>query len=257
MMFSDSDGYERFMGRWSRRLALPFLAFAEVDDGCTLLDVGCGTGALASAATDIDGVTVTGVDPSDTFIEVARQRSRDGSVRFVTGAAEDLPFGADTFDRTLSMLVLNFVAEPARALAEMIRVTRPGGVIAGAVWDYGDGMGMLRAFWDEACEIAPGAEERDERRMPLCRPGELAGLWRGHGLRAVTERPLTIDLEFTSFDDYWQPFESGQGPAGTMTRSLSPSQRDDLRARLRQRLVGDADRSFTLPARAWAVRGTV
>ena len=140
-MFSESDGYERFMGRWSRRLAPLFVTFAGVTEGDRVLDVGSGTGALSSAAAAIESVRVTGIEPSAAYVRYA-QKHADG--RFEVGDALALPFSDDAFDRTLSMLVLNFVLDPAAALQQMIRVTRPGGVVAAAVWDYGDGMQMLR-----------------------------------------------------------------------------------------------------------------
>jgi SAM-dependent methyltransferase len=257
-MFSEGDGYERFMGRWSRRLAPLFLAFAQVGEGCMVLDVGCGTGALAFAAAEIRSVNVNGVDPCVAYIRSAQERAAGYPVRFEVGDAQVLPYPDATFDRALSMLVLNFLAEPVTALREMIRVTRPNGVVAAAVWDYGDGMVMLRTFWDEAVALIPDAASRDERLMPLSRRGELAELWRGQGLGDVQEQPLTIESVFRSFDDYWQPFPAGQGPAGSFTVSLSEPQRQALQSRLRDRLLdGGPDRPFTLPVRAWAVRGVV
>ena len=154
------------------------------------------------------------------------------------------------------MLVLNFVPDTAAAVREMIRVTRPNGVVAAAVWDYGDGMQMLRVFWDEAVALDPAAAGRDERHMPLSGRGELSAFWRDIGLRTVEEAPLTVDMAFASFDDFWQPFLHGQGPAGAYASSLPEPARDELRATLRARLVG-ADSGFTLAARAWAVRGVV
>jgi SAM-dependent methyltransferase len=257
-MFSESDGYERFMGRWSRRLAPLFLAFAQVGEGCAVLDVGCGTGALAYAAANIRSVSVTGVDPSEAYIRSAQQRAAGYPVRFEVGDAQALPYPDATFDRALSMLVLNFLAKPVIAVREMIRVTRTNGVVAAAVWDYADGMGMLRTFWDEAVALIPGAASRAERRMPLSRRGELAELWRAQGLGDVQDQPLTIESGFRSFDDYWQPFLAGQGPAGSFTISLSEPERRALQSRLRNRLLnGGPDRPFTLPTRAWAVRGVV
>jgi hypothetical protein len=140
----------------------------------------------------------------------------------------------------------------------MIRVTRPGGTVAAAVWDYGEGMEMLRIFWDEAIALKPGDDKQDERHMPLCRKGELSALWRKHGLRDVVEEPLTIEMAFASFDDYWSPFLDKQGPAGAYVASLAPDNRDTLRQRLRHRLLGDGpDRPIVLKGRVWAVRGTV
>ncbi|GAB90116.1 class I SAM-dependent methyltransferase [Gordonia rhizosphera] len=257
-MFSESDGYDRFMGRWSRRLAPPMVAFAGVGEGCAVLDVGCGTGALTFAAAEIGSVTVTGVDPAEAYVDTARRCVRGRSVSFDVGSALSLPYADAAFDATLSMLVMNFLADPAAAVREMIRVTRAKGVVAAAVWDYGEGMEMLRVFWDEAVAVIPAAASRDERAMPLCRSGELGELWRAEGLSEVEERALTIDLDFGSFDDYWEPFTFGQGPAGSFVASLSEPERRALQARLRDRLlVGGPDHSFALRARAWAVRGVV
>jgi hypothetical protein len=137
-------------------------------------------------------------------------------------------------------------------------VTRPGGVIAAAVWDYGDGMEMLRVFWDEAVALDPAVAGRDERHMPLCRPGELTALWRANGLARVEEQPLVIELAFESFDDYWRPFLGGQGPAGAYAASLPDDRRAALESRLRKRLLaGRPDGPLALQARAWAVKGVV
>jgi SAM-dependent methyltransferase len=247
-MFSESDGYERFMGRWSRRLAPLFVTFAGVTEGDHVLDVGSGTGALSAAAADVESVQVTGIEPSPAYVRYAQEHA---DARFQVGDALALPFPDDAFDRTLSMLVLNFVPDAPAALQQMIRVTRPGGVVAAAVWDYGDGMQMLRTFWDAAVALDPGAAPRDERNMPLCTRGALAELWHTHGLRDVDEQPLSIDLAFASFDEYWQPFLAGQGPAGVYVSTLSESARRALESRLR------ADVDLTLRARAWAVRGVV
>jgi SAM-dependent methyltransferase len=253
-MFSESDGYERFMGRWSRRLAPLFVTFAGVTEGDRVLDVGSGTGALAVTAAAIESVQVTGIERSPAYVRYAGDNAEADGVRFEIGDAMSLPFSDDAFDRTLSMLVLNFVPDPAAALRQMIRVTRPGGVVAAAVWDYGDGMQMLRTFWGYAVALDPDAAPRDERHMPLCIRGALADLWRTHGLRDIDEQPLTIDMAFASFDDYWQPFLCGQGPAGVYVSSLSASARDALEATLRERLGVDG---LALRARAWAVRGVV
>jgi SAM-dependent methyltransferase len=254
-MFSESDAYERFMGRWSRQLAAPFVRFAGVRDGESLLDVGCGTGSVAGAALSLaPAASITGIDLSAEY--VARARASIPGARFEVADAQALPFAGRTFDRALSLLVINFVPAPAKALGEMIRVTRPGGTVAAAVWDYGEGMEMLRVFWDEAVALDPAADTRDERRMPLCRRGELAALWRDHGLADVVEEPIVVRLAFSSFDDYWEPFLAKQGPAGVYVASLAGARKGQLRERLRRRLVGaGADGGFTLGARAWAVRG--
>jgi SAM-dependent methyltransferase len=258
-MFSAADAYERFMGRWSRDLAPLLVRFAEVRDGDALLDVGSGTGALAAAlAAAAPSSRIVGVDPAASYVAFAKSRHPGGLVRFEEGDAQQLRFPGATFDRTLSLLVVNFIPDRAKALSEMARVTRPGGTVAAAVWDYGQGMEMLRVFWDEAIALDPAAASRDERHMPLCRSGELAALWRGHGLQDVKEDALTIETRFSSFDDYWSPFLEKQGPAGAHASALPPAERERLRQRLRRRLLGAGpDRAFVLRARAWAVRGVV
>jgi SAM-dependent methyltransferase len=259
-MFSEADGYEQFMGRWSRRLAPKFVEFAQVGRNHLVLDVGSGTGALSLAVSAAASARVTGIERSAAYVQYAQEHAENEAIRFEVGDATALPFSDNTFDRTLSMLVLNFVPEPADALDQMIRVTRPGGVVAAAVWDYGDGMEMLRTFWDEAIALAPAAAPHDERHMPLCTRDALGELWRDHNMRDAEEQPLTIDMAFASFDDYWQPFLNGQGPAGVYVASLAESERHALQSRLRDRLVSDrrvGDTGFTLLGRAWAVRGVV
>jgi SAM-dependent methyltransferase len=252
-MFSESDSYERFMGRWSRLLAPLFVTFARVGEDDRVLDVGSGTGALSCAAAAVTAAAVTGVDPSAAYVRYAQEQT-GGRARFQVGDATALPFADDAFDRTLSMLVLNFVGDHAGTVHQMVRVTRPGGVVAAAVWDYGGGMEMLRAFWDAAVALDPDAEWRDERHMPLCTGGALGELWTAKGLIDVDEQPLTIEMAFSSFDDYWLPFLRGQGPAGAYVSTLSESARQALGSRLRERLPAG---EFALRASAWAVRGVV
>lgn len=258
-MFSEAESYERFMGRWSRDLAPLLVKFAGVRDGETLLDIGSGTGALADAmAAAAPSSRIVGVDPAASYVAFAQRRHPGTLVRFEVGDAQQLRMADASFDRTVSLLVVNFIPDRAKALNEMIRVTRPGGTIAAAVWDYGHGMEMLRVFWDEVVAINPKVDARDERHMPLCRSGELASLWRAHGLQAVSEEGLTVPTRFASFEDYWAPFLEKQGPAGAYVAALNPAERDQLRTRLRRRLVGDkADGPIVLNARAWAVRGVV
>jgi len=256
-VFSAGEPYEQFMGRWSRGLAPLLVRFAGVVDGEAVLDVGSGTGALTAAlAAAVPSSTIVGVDPAAAYVAAARARHAEERVRFEVGDARQLPFGDASFDRTVSALMLNFVPGPETAVEEMRRVTRRGWTVAAAVWDYGDGMQMLRVFWDEAVALDPASDARDERHMPLCRRGELAALWRARGLLDVVEEPLTIPMPFASFDDYWQPFLQKQGPAAAHVASLSAARCEELRRRLRNRLIGEGgDRPVTLSARAWAVRG--
>jgi SAM-dependent methyltransferase len=256
-MFSASDAYERFMGRWSLTLAPLLVEFAGVHDGDGVLDVGSGTGALTAAVAAVaPSSRIIGIDPAAPYVAFAQVRHPLDLVRFEVGDAQRLRFPDGSFDRTLSLLVLNFIPDPSKALDEMTRVTRPGGTVAAAVWDYGQGMEMLRVFWDEATALSPAMDARDERHMPLSRKGELGVLWREHGLQEVLEETLTIQMRFVSFDDYWSPFLEKQGPAGEYVASLSAGELDQLRLRLRRQLLGDGpDRPILLAARAWAVRG--
>jgi SAM-dependent methyltransferase len=258
-VFSVGQAYERFMGRWSRQLAPLLVQFAGIADAHDVLDVGTGTGSLTGAvATAAPSSLVIGIDRSESYVAVARAQREGPRVHFAIGDAHDLPFHDHSFDVAISLLILNFIPDPNTALKEQVRVTRPGGTVTAAVWDYGGHMEMLRLFWDDVVALDPDADANDERHMPLCRRGELGALWRAHGLLTVTETPLTIDTRFSSFDDYWSPFLAQQGPAGAHIATLPAAKVERLRGNLRQRLLGSAaDRPITLQARAWAVKGTV
>jgi SAM-dependent methyltransferase len=247
-VFTLSEGYELYMGRWSRLLALRFTAFAGVEDGQRILDVGTGTGALAASLSRNE---VVGIDPSAAFIDHAKKSCR---AQLEVGDAQALRFADQSFDHAMALLAINFVPNHEKALAEMRRVTRSGGVVSAGVWDYGGGMESLRIFWDEAAALEPSAAPKHERNMKLSRSGELGELWKKAGLRDVREEPIVIEQAFSSFDDYWGPFLKGVGPGGAYVASLSDGQRDRLEARLRGRL---ADGPFSLGARAWCARGRV
>jgi SAM-dependent methyltransferase len=256
-VFSEARAYERFMGRWSRAVAPLFVRFAGVRDGDSVLDVGSGTGALTAAvAKAAPSSRIVGIDPAAPYVALARSQHESALISFEVGDAQQMRFEAAGFDRVLSLLVVNFIPDVRKALGEMKRVTRPKGTIGAAVWDYGDGMEMLRVFWDEAVALRPTSAPKDERNMPFCRRGELAALWREQGLQDVVEEALTIETRFASFDDFWTPFLEKQGPAGIYVASLAIEEREALRVRLRRRLLGGGpDRPITMHARAWAVRG--
>ena len=259
-MFGDAEAYDRFMGRWSRLVAPLLVEFADIPDAGRVLDVGSGTGSLAfEIAARKPRCTVVGIDPSKEYVAYAASRNPVGArASFEVGDAQQLHFDAAAFRSSLSLLVFNFIPDPGKALREVTRVTGPGGRIAAAVWDYGAGMRMLRIFWDSAVSVDPRAETRDEKHMPLCRSGELSDLWRKAGLTNVDERPLDITMHFQSFADYWDPFVTGQGPAGAFIRGLDRPRLQMLRDEVKRRLhLSAEDAAFDLPARVWAVRGTV
>ena len=263
-MFADAQAYQRFMGRWSSLLAPLLVNFTGLSDKGRVLDVGSGTGALAFSIAELHPhCHIVGVDPSKEYVGYANSRNAfPDRARFQTGDAQHLEFGDATFDHSLSLLVFNFIPDRAKALREVMRVTKPGGNVSASVWDYGTGMRMLRIFWDAAVAIDPPAAKLDESHMPLCRAGELAGLWKQMGLTQVEERPLEFTMRFGSFADYWDPFLLGQGPAGAYLRrspaKVTGDRRQALRSEVKRRLnVKTEDAPFSLPARAWAVRGTV
>jgi SAM-dependent methyltransferase len=253
------DDYDFLMGRWSRSMAPLLVQHADVQDGDKVLDIGCGTGSLTKALLDVAPTTqVTGVDGSADFIEICRQGLNDSRATLDQGDAQSLPYSDNSFDKCLSLLVMNFIPDPGQAVKEMCRVTRAGGTVTAAVWDYGEGMEMLRHLWDEAASIDASAIPKHEGNMPLCRKGELSALWTDCGLTAVNETALSIPMKFDSFDDYWAPFLTGIGPSGSYVTGLDAATQTQLRERLREKLVqGNAGTAFGMKARAWAVRGNV
>ena len=250
--------YEPFIGRWSRKVAAEFLAWISLPPGSRVLDVGCGTGALSqSVLQNTSPGSVTGIDPSPEFVSFARQQIPDQRATFKVGSAESLDFPDAAFNATLSALVLNFVPQPDLAVAEMRRVTLPGGFVAAYLWDYSGGMELLRYFWDAAGSLDERALELDEgRRFPLCRPEPLRQLFESAELRNVEVRAINIDTVFRDFNDYWDPILGGQGPAPGYAMSLPEGRREELRDRIRGTLPVSGDGSIRLTARAWAVRGT-
>ena len=214
-MFGDAEAYERFMGRWSKMLAPLLVDFADIGDTGRVLDVGSGTGVLAFSIAKMRAhCQVVGIDPSQEYVNYAKIKSPfPDRTSFEVGDAQQLRFADASFDNSLSLLVFNFIPDRMKALREVSRVTKPGGCVAAAVWDYSAGMRMLRAFWDAAAKVDPAVAKSDESRMPLSHEGELGEFWRQGGLEQVTERPLDITMRFASLADYWNPFLLGQGPA--------------------------------------------
>lgn len=258
---NDADSYDRMMGRWSRRLAPLFIEHAGAESGERLLEVGCGTGSLTfTLARTVAFAELTAIDYAQVYVAAARARNQDPRIRIEQGDATKLQFSDAHFDRALSLLVLHFVSDPAAAVAEMRRVTRPGGVVAAAVWDSGGGMLMLRMFWDTAAMLDPAAVDLRGRAMSkaVVGPGGLARLFRAAGLADVDERSLLVRMEHADFADYWEPLLRGEGPMGSYVAGLGPTERARLEQHLRAAyLAGGPDGPRSFAAVAWSCRGIV
>jgi SAM-dependent methyltransferase len=251
------DRYEAYMGRWSRRLAPRFLDWLALAGGLDWLDVGCGSGALSAAVlARCNPKSLLAIDPSEDFVAAAKAALAHPRAEFRVGDAQALPLGNASRDAVVSALVLNFVPDKHKALAEAKRVARPGGTVAFYVWDYpGRGLEFVQAFWDAAAALDPAAGDLSEdRRFPACTPESLTALTTGAGLTLVACTPIEVATVFRDFEDYWHPFTLGAGPAPGYCASLPPEARQRLKERLQDSLPRDADESIALKARAWAVR---
>lgn len=251
--------YERYVGRWSRMVATEFLAWLSVPAHREWVDVGCGTGGLvATILQQGNPHNVIGIDRSKGFLAEAQRTITDRRVRFQVGDAMELPLETATCDVAVSGLVLNFVPDPPMMVREMVRVTKLGGKVAVYVWDYAEGMEMMRHFWDAAIAVSPHAPTLDEsERFPICQPTALGALWQEVGLTDVTVRAIEIPTVFQDFEDFWSPFLGQQGSAPTYLASVDSETRERIREHLHSHLVPAADGTITLSARAWAVQGTV
>ncbi len=257
----NAEAYQRLMGRWSGLLAEALIDFAGLDEGDRVLDVGCGTGSLALAlAARAQPAAITGIDIAAPYIAYAAARSADPRLDFRVGDAVALDLPAGSFDRTLSQLALNFMSDPSRAIAGMRRVTRPGGAVAAAVWDFPGGLVYQRIFWDTAAALDPAADAARARHYssPLTGPGQLAAAFREAGLRDIGEGSLTIRIEYRDFADYWEPIENAQGPVGDYVKGLAPDRLAALQSAVRRAyLAGSPDGLRSMAATAWAARGVV
>jgi SAM-dependent methyltransferase len=257
----NAANYEQSMGRWSSRLAPLFIQFADLREPTNILEVGCGTGSLTYALAELHPETaITAMDYSQAFVDYARSRTTNANLRFDQGDAAALPYGDSEFDAALSLLVLNFVPDADRAAQEMRRVTKPGGTIAAAVWDFKGGLTFLRVLADTAAVLDPSGEAFRAKQFsgPFTGPGEFAATWSRMGLRDVAQTSLTIRMGFLSFADYWTPWLGGQGTVGAFVTSLTDETRTLLEDHTRRAYLAgapDGPRSFT--ATAWAVRGIV
>jgi len=246
-----ADAYDRFMGRYSVPLAPQFADLAGVVPGQRVLDVGCGPGALtAELIRRLGPDAVAAVDPSEPFVQAARERHP--GVEVERASAEDLPLPDQSFDAALAQLVVHFMADPVAGLREMTRVTREEGVVAACVWDHAGGQGPLSAYWDAARELDPDVE--GESKLAGAREGHLTELFEVAGLREIEETHLEVSVEHPTFEDWWDPFTLGVGPAGGYVAGLDPERQAQLRERCREKF---ADPPFVLTSRAWAARGLV
>lgn len=245
------DAYDRFMGRYSRPLASAFAEFAGISDGQSVLDVGCGSGVLTEELARRVGVErVAGVDPSP-LLQACAERVPGAELK--PGHAEALPWPDDSFDGALAQLVIHFMNDPGTGAAEMARVTRPKGVVAACSWDFAGGMEMLRVYWEAARELDSGlvGETRSFGNLE-----ELDRLWRERGFDVVEAGSLEVSTDYEDFDELWDSFLLGVGPAGEYVTTLPDDRRSALRKEYHRRL-GEPVGGFTLAARAWAVRGRV
>lgn len=249
------EGYEKIMGRFSRRLAHAFIDFTGSAAGETILDVGCGTGSMTAALAEPGNhAAIVGIDMSEPYVAFARARNSDPRITFDIGDVGSLPYRPGQFDRAVSQLVLMFLPDPYPAVAEMRRVVRPGGMVAACVWDTFGGQPHLRMLWDTASAL--GFDRARSLFRPLNTAGELEAMWRRAGLLDVREGTITTRFEFADFADYWSPFLSGDGPSGQMVMALTPDQRALLELQLRHVYLSgrpDGPRSFI--GAAWICKG--
>jgi SAM-dependent methyltransferase len=256
-----ADGYDQFMGRWSRRLAPLFLDFAGIADGEHVIDIGCGTGSLTLLIPGRANIaSVEALDYEPQFVDALAQRNTDPRISVRQGDACSIPFWDNRFDRAVSMLVLHFVPTPERAISEMVRVVRPGGTVAAAVWDTFGGMPSQRMFWDTFAAIEPAARVRRDSSLvrPMTFPGEMARGFAAAGLEDIAEGSLVVRMDFANFDDYWFPLINGQGTLAAFFSTLREGVPELVRTAVREAyLSGQPDGPRSFSSAAWAVKGTV
>lgn len=252
-LWAGAAAYEAYIGRWSRPVAALFVRWLDLAPNAAWLDFGCGTGALSQAILDhAKPRLVIGCDRSPQYVGHAAATITDSRAQFRAAEPAALPSVPGGFDAVVSGLVLNFLPDPAGALRAFRQIVAPGGAVAAYVWDYAEGMQLLRMFWNAVTALDPAARERDEATSA---PAPLRQLFQGAGLGEVVMSQVTVPTRFASFEDYWTPFLGGQGPGGQYVVQLSPAQRARLEERLRAELPFERDGSLHLEARAWTVRG--
>ena len=252
--------YDAYMGRWSRKIADQFLKWISVREGLDWVEIGCGTGALSSQIlSQCNPGSLVGIEPSEGFVETASKNVSDSRAEFQVGDAEKLPLADNSKDITVSALVLNFIPNKQKALSEMARVLRPGGLIAFYVWDYpGRGVEFMQTFWDAAASLDPAASDlAEDKRFPECTKDGLISLATNAGLGEVELTAIEVPTVFKNFEDYWKPFTLGAGPAPGYCVSLESNARNRLRDILRDHLPSQENGSIVLHARAWALKAKV
>jgi SAM-dependent methyltransferase len=243
-----ADAYDRFMGRYSEPLAVQFLKLGQVRSGDRVLDVGCGPGALTAQLVErLGAAAVSAIDPSDQFVAAIRARFPEVDVR--SGVAEQLPFPDDSFDVAFAQLVVHFMSDPVAGLVEMARVIRPGGLVAACVWDHAGDGGPLSLFWRAVHDVDPGVP--GEAELAGARSGHLAELCEAANLNNIESTSLTVHAQFPTFEQWWEPFTLGVGPAGAYVTELDEAGREVLRTRCAQLLSAAP---FQVAASAWCVR---
>ncbi|MEU1013708.1 methyltransferase domain-containing protein [Streptomyces sp. NPDC005890] len=255
-VWASGAAYERYMGRWSRAVAKKFTTWLDRPAGLRWLDVGCGTGVLSAVVSTLCRPRVVlGIDRSEAFVSTARATCPPPAC-FLLGDAMALPVRDAEWDVAVSGLTLNFLPDPATAVARMARAVRPGGLVAAYVWDYAGKMDFLRRFWAAVTAADPSAAALDEgRRFPVCRPEPLRAMWADAGLVDVAATSIEVPTVFAGFADLWEPFLAGQGPAPGYVAALSAQERDRLRDAFDAAVPRRADGSIALTARAWGVSG--
>ena len=250
------DAYDYYMGRWSRLVAKPFIDWLSPSDSQKWLDIGCGSGALSETIlANCQPAALTAIDPSEGFVQTAQMRLGDRANCKVSDA-QTLPLESNSINITVSGLVLNFIPEPKKALAEMMRVTQADGTVAAYVWDYAGQMEFLRYFWDAAMDFDPNVSNAHEAyRFPNANKQDLEELFEAAGFEDVMTTHLAVTTKFQDFDDYWLPFLGGQGPAPTYVQSLDATSRSKLKNALYERLPIADNGSISLTAGAWAIKG--
>lgn len=251
------DSYEAYMGRWSRQIAPRFLDWLGARTGMEWLEVGCGTGALSAAIlAQAQPSSLISIDSSEDFVKKARANFPDRRAEFRVGDAQALSLEADSRDIAVAALMLNFVPDRKRMLAEMKRVTRPGGTVGLYVWDYPNGgLEFVRAFWKAATTLDPSAQEFDEqKRFSYCTPDGLTELAESVGLASVESTAIELPTVFRDFDDYWRPFTLGAGPAPGYCAKLDPVARQRLKEKLERDLPCHKNGSIHFKMRAWAIK---